>query len=67
MLLLHFTQHREKGAQITGPLPQRKALVSYKKFNKGGFDFTASADRISDLKKIMECGSATSTEKLILL
>jgi transposase-like protein len=50
-LFLWFTQQRENGVPITGPLLQEKALFFHKEFNEGDSDFTASIGWIDRWKK----------------
>lgn len=72
-LFLWFTQQREKGVPITGPLLQEKALVFHKEFNEGESDFTASIGWINRWKKrygvrqLNICGEKLSADSESLL
>uniref|UniRef100_K7G5U3 DDE-1 domain-containing protein n=1 Tax=Pelodiscus sinensis TaxID=13735 RepID=K7G5U3_PELSI len=60
-LFLRFTQQREKGMAIIGPILQEKALSFQKEFNEGELDFTASvgcliAGKNDRLRQISICG-----------
>jgi hypothetical protein len=72
-LFLWFTQQREKGVPITGPLLQEKALVFHKEFDEGESDFTASMGWIDrwkkryGVRKLNICGKKLSADSESLL
>ena len=56
-LYIWFTQFRENGVPISGPILKEKALQFQKEFNKGDADFTASrscTDKVFCLKQVIE-------------
>lgn len=50
-LFIWFTQFREKGVPVSGPILQEKALKFQKEFNEGDADFTASVGWLDRWKK----------------
>jgi hypothetical protein len=50
-LFLWFTNQREKGMPITGPILQQKAPIFQKECNEGEPDFTASVGWLDRWKK----------------
>uniref|UniRef100_K7F690 HTH CENPB-type domain-containing protein n=1 Tax=Pelodiscus sinensis TaxID=13735 RepID=K7F690_PELSI len=60
-LFLWFTQQRDKGMPITGPILQEKALIFQKEFNEGEPDFTASVGWLDHwLRQLSICGEKLS-------
>lgn len=63
--ILWFTQWRQEGALVFGPLVQEN-VISHKVFSGGKSDFTASTGWIGHwLKNVAEWGSWTSGEILL--
>uniref|UniRef100_K7GBZ6 HTH CENPB-type domain-containing protein n=1 Tax=Pelodiscus sinensis TaxID=13735 RepID=K7GBZ6_PELSI len=68
-LFLWFTQQRDKGMPLTGPILQEKALNFQKEFNEGKPDFTASVGWLDcwkkryGLRQLSICGKKLSAQQ----